>query len=167
MKEIFERRSIRKYTDAPVSDTDIEKLLRAGMQAPSAVNQQPWEFAVLKDKDLMLKVLEFHPYSTPLKTAACAIVVCMKQPLNAMLEPYRMQDCAAATQNILLEATHLGLGTVWMGVYPDETRVNGVRELIQAPAEITPFCIIAVGHPAEQPAPADRYDESRVHINQW
>ena len=101
MKEIFERRSIRKYTDAPVSDTDIEKLLRAGMQAPSAVNQQPWEFAVLKDKDLMLKVLEFHPYSTPLKTAACAIVVCMKQPLNAMLEPYRMQDCAAAMENIL------------------------------------------------------------------
>lgn len=167
MKEIFERRSIRKYTDAPVSDADIERLLRAAMQAPSAVNQQPWEFAVLKDKELMLKVLDFHPYSTPLKTADCAIVVCMKKAASPMLEPYRMQDCAAATQNILLEAVHLGLGTVWMGVYPDETRVNGVRELLQAPEDITPFCIIAVGHPAEQPGPTDRYDAARVHINKW
>lgn len=167
MKEIFERRSIRQYTDAPVSNAELEKLLRAGMQAPSAVNQQPWEFAVLTDKETMLKVLEFHPYSTPLKTAACAIVVCMKQSPNTRLEPYRMQDCAAATQNILLEATHLGLGTVWMGVYPDEARVNGVRTLIEAPEDITPFCIIAVGHPAERPAPVDRYDAARIHINKW
>lgn len=167
MKEIFERRSIRKYTDAPISEADLEKLLRAAMQAPSAVNQQPWEFAVLTDKETMLKVLEFHPYSTPLKTAACAIVVCMKKPASDALAPYRIQDCAAATQNILLEATHLGLGAVWMGVYPDEKRVNGTRELLGAPEDITPFCIIAVGHPAEQPAPADRYDAARVHINKW
>ena len=167
MNSIYHRISVRKYTDQPVEKEKIQAILKAAMQAPSAANQQPWEFVVLKDKETMLKVLEFHPYSTPLKTAACAIVVCMKKPTSDALVPYRIQDCAAATQNILLEAAHLGLGAVWMGVYPDETRVNGVRELIQAPAEITPFCIIAVGHPAEQPAPTDRYDESRVHINQW
>ncbi len=167
MKEIFERRSIRKYTDAPVSDADIEKLLRAAMQAPSAGNQQPWEFVVLRDKEIMLKVLEFHEYSTPLKTADCAIVVCGKKAKMERMQPYMAQDCSAATQNILLEATYLGLGTVWMGVYPEEKRVNGVRDLLQAPEDITPFCIIAVGHPDEQPGPTDRYDAARVHINKW
>lgn len=167
MKEIFERRSIRQFTDEPVSETDVELLLRAAMQAPSAGNQQPWEFAVLKDKVTMLKVLEFHQYSMPLKTADCAIVVCMKETPNPVMQPYRAQDCAAATQNILLEATHLGLGAVWMGVYPDENRVNNVRALLEAPDDITPFCIIALGHPAEQPAPVDRYDATRVHINRW
>lgn len=167
MKEIFERRSIRQYTDVPVSDADIEKLLRAAMQAPSAGNQQPWEFVVLKDKKTMLKILDFHEYSTPLKTADCAIVVCGKQAKLERMRPYMAQDCAAATQNILLEATHLGLGTVWMGIYPEEKRINGVRALIEAPEEITPFCIIAVGHPAEQPKQADRYDAARVHSNKW
>ena len=167
MKEIFERRSIRQYTDASVSDADMEKLLRAAMQAPSAGNQQPWEFVVLRDKETMLKILAFHEYSNPLKTADCAIVVCGKQAKMERMRPYMAQDCAAATQNILLEATHLGLGAVWMGVYPEEKRVNGVRELIGAPEDIIPFCIIALGHPAEQPAPADRYDAERVHINKW
>ena len=167
MKEIFERRSIRQYTDAPVSDADMEKLLHAAMQAPSAGNQQPWEFVVLRDKETMLKILAFHEYSNPLKTADCAIVVCGKQAKMEQMRPYMAQDCAAATQNILLEATHLGLGAVWMGVYPEEKRVDGVRELLSAPEDIIPFCIIALGHPAEQPAPADRYDAARVHINKW
>ena len=83
------------------------------------------------------------------------------------MQPYMAQDCSAATQNILLEATHLNLGAVWMGVYPEEKRVDGVRQLLNAPEDITPFCIIALGHPAEQPALADRYDASRVHMNKW
>lgn len=167
MKEIFTRRSIRQFTNEPVSDTDLDQLLHAAMQAPSAGNQQPWEFVVLNDKALMLKVLDFHPYSTPLKTADCAIVVCMKTMTNPIMMPYCAQDCAAATQNILLEATHLGLGAVWMGVYPDEGRVNSTRALIEAPDDITPFCIIALGHPAQSPEPADRYDAARVHTNKW
>ncbi len=167
MKEIFERRSIRQYTDEAVSDADIETLLRAAMQAPSAGNQQPWEFVVLKNKDTMLKVLEFHPYSTPLKTASCAIVVCMKTMTHPVMAPYAVQDCAAATQNILLEATHLGLGAVWMGVYSDDTRVDQLRTLIGAPEDITPFCIIAVGHPAAPVAQTDRYDAARVHVDKW
>ena len=167
MKEIFTRRSIRKYTDQAIDDQTIEKLLRAAMQAPSAVNQQPWEFVVLKDKTIMEKILEFHPYSTPLKTASCAIIVCMKPSKTPQLAPYCAQDCSAATQNILLEATHLGLGSVWMGVYPDEARLSATRALINAPEDITPFCIIALGYPAEQPTFIDRYDSQRVHFDKW
>ena len=167
MKEIFSRRSIRKFTDEPVSDLHLEKLLRAAMNAPSAGNEQPWEFVVMRDRDSMLKILEFHPYATPLKTAACAVVLCGNTQRQRFSADFWVQDCSAATQNLLLEAEYLGLGAVWMGVYPGANRVEGVQKLLSLPETVIPLCVIALGHPAEHPEPADRYLPERVHFDQW
>ena len=166
MKEIFERRSIRKYTDQPVSDGDIEKILRAAMAAPSAGNQQPWEFIVIKDRNLLNDITKVHPHSHMLKEANVAIVVCA-DPARERYSDFWVQDCAAATENMLLEAQHLGIGSVWLGVYPREDRVKGIREILGIPERIVPFSIVSLGYPAEKKEPSDRYDSSRIHINKW
>ena len=166
MKEIFERRSIRKYTGKPVSDELIEKLLRAAMAAPSAGNQQPWEFVVIKDRNTMDAVTEIHPYSLMLKEAGFAIVVCADLEKEKH-QGYWPQDCAAATENILIEAQYLGLGAVWLGVYPRQDRVEGVKKLLNLPGRIIPLSIISIGWPAEKKEPIDRFDRTRVHIEKW
>ena len=166
MKEIFERRSIRKYSGKPVSDEDIEKLLKAAMAAPSAGNQQPWEFVVIKDRNIMSAVTEVHPYSSMLKESELAIVVCADLDKERH-QGYWPQDCAAATENILLEAQHLGLGAVWLGVYPREDRVEGIKKLLELPENIIPLSIIPVGYPAEKKGPANRFDRARIHFDRW
>ncbi len=166
MNAIFKRRSIRKYTDKVVSDQQIEKILRAGMAAPSAGNQQPWHFVVIDDRDILNDIPKLHPYSKMLKEASHAIVVCGDVNLQRH-EGYWVQDCSAATQNILLMATELGLGSVWLGVYPREDRVKGLKELLSLPENIIPLCIISIGYPAETKEPVDRYDTTRIHKNSW
>jgi nitroreductase len=166
MKEIFERRSIRKYSGKSVSDPDIEKLLKAAMAAPSAGNQQPWEFVVIKDKSIMNAVTEVHPYSSMIKEAELAIVVCADLDKEKH-QGYWPQDCAAATENILIEAQYLGLGAVWLGVYPREDRVKGIKKLLDLPESIIPLSILPIGYPAEQKGPADRFDRSRIHFDRW
>lgn len=166
MKEIFERRSIRKFTEEPISKEQMKKLLRAAMRAPSAGNQQPWEFIVFRNKNTMNKVLEFHPYAKPLLTADCAVVVC-GDTRRQRFQGYWVQDCSAAIQNMLLEAKHLGLGGVWMGVYPMEERVTACSALFGLPKEVIPLGIVALGHPAEDPEPMDTYLPERVHLEHW
>jgi nitroreductase len=166
VKEIFERRSIRKYSNLPISDSDIENLFRAAMAAPSAGNQQPWEFILIKDKEIMADIIKVHPYSQMLKAAQLAIVVCAD--LNKETHSgYWVQDCSAATENILIEAQHLGLGSVWLGVYPREDRVNGIKKVLKLPERITPLSIVSLGYPAEKKEPSNRYDKLRIHINKW
>ena len=162
---IFQRVSIRKYTDEPVSDADLERLLRAGMAAPSATNQQPWEFVVVKNKDVLTRLSESTPYTSFTKNAALAIVPCIRKSALRAVEMVD-QDMGACVENILLEATQLGLGTCWQGIYPVDDRVETVRAIIDAPEGIDPFCIISVGHPAELPEPtgSGRYDPSRVRV---
>ena len=166
MKEIFERRSIRKYTDKPISDENIEKLLRAAMAAPSAGNQQPWEFVVIRDRKILEGITKFHPYSQMLKEAQLAIAVCADLDREKHVG-YWQQDCAAATQNLLLEAQFLGIGAVWLGIYPRDERVKGVKELLGLPERVIPMAVISIGYPAENKGPAERYDKTRVHINKW
>ena len=166
MKEILERRSIRKYTKSPVSKSDIEELLKAAMAAPSAGNQQPWEFVVVKDKTILAEITKVHPYSQMLMQAALAIVVCADTDKEKH-KGYWVQDCSAATENILIEAQYLGLGAVWLGVYPREDRVKGVKKILNLPDRIIPLSIISLGHPAEEREPSNRYDKSRIHINKW
>lgn len=166
MQAIFERRSIRKYTSEQVSEELIEKMIRAGMAAPSAGNAQPWHFIIIDDRETLLNITEFHPYSKMLQEASCAIVVCG----NLSLEKYAgywVQDCAAATQNILLMAHELGLGSVWLGVHPIEDRVNPLKELLNVPEEVIPLSIISIGYPAEEKEPANRFDETKIHRNRW
>lgn len=167
MKEIFERRSIRRYTDKQVPWEMIEQLLRAGMAAPSAGNQQPWQFIVISDKEIMLEIPKVHPYAEMLKeSGANAIVVCGDLGMEKH-KGYWVQDCSAATENILLAAQALGLGAVWLGVHPVEDRIEGLRRILAIPDQVIPLCVIAFGFPAEKKAPVDRYDEARIHVNGW
>ncbi|NLC76387.1 MAG: nitroreductase family protein [Clostridia bacterium] len=166
MDVIFQRRSIRRFTKEKVSDEAVRKLLKAAMAAPSAGNQQPWEFIVIRDKATFARIMEFHPYSTPLKEADLAIVVC-GNTVGEKHPGFWVQDCSAATQNILLEAQHLGLGAVWLGVYPREDRVKGVKAIFNLPDTVIPLAIVAIGYPAEQKEPVDRFDPVKVHYEKW
>lgn len=166
MKTIDIRRSIRKYTDQPVSQVEIEKLLRAAMQAPSAGNQQPWEFLVVEDKDMLEKVSKVSPYAGMVKDASLAVIMLGNEERMRFPENWE-QDLSAATQNLLLEVADLGLGAVWLGVAPLEDRVTYISELFDLPEHIKPFAIVPVGHPATENKFVDRYDETRVHREKY
>lgn len=166
MKTILERRSIRKYTGEPVPEEDLKDLLKAAMAAPSAHNKQPWGFIVVKDRQLLTEITKFHPYSKMLNEAPVAVIVCGDLEKEGS-EGYWVQACSAATENILLAAHDKGLGTVWLGVYPNADRIEDIRRIFDIPGHVVPLNVIAVGHPAEKKGPADRYDEKRVHLNKW
>ncbi len=160
------RRSIRNYSGEPVEDEVIDQLLKAAMYAPSARNQQPWHFLVIKNKLLLKKIPKFHPYSSMVPLAELAIMVCADLNLEKS-KGYWPVDCAAATQNLLLAAHGHGLGAVWLGVYPREERMNGCRALFELPGNIHPFALIAVGYPASVPVHPNRYNPERIHIDKW
>jgi len=166
MDEIFNRKSTRKFTEKKVADELVEELLRAAMAAPSAGNEQPWEFIVLRDRETMVKVTEFHPYARMLHQADVAIVVCgdlTREKYNG----FWVQDCSAATENILLAAEGLGLGSVWLGIHPLEDRVAGLTKLLGLPENVIPLSIVALGYPAEDRKAADRFDRERIHYDKW
>ena len=167
LSSIMTRTSIRKYTDQPVSKADIETLLRAGMAAPTAVNKQPWHFVVVTDK-AKLKELAGNR-GRMLEQCALAIVVCgnMDKALSGKGQAYWIQDCSAATENILLTAHALGLGAVWTGVYPMDDRVANVSKAVKLPETIIPLCVIAIGHPAESPTPKDKWKPENVSYNEF
>jgi len=166
MKSILTRRSIRKYTDQPVSDDLIKQILEAAMAAPSAGNEQPWQFIVINDRKILDEIPAIHPYAAMIKEAPMAILVC--GDLSKEKYPgYWPVDCAAATENLLIAVNALGLGAVWCGVYPREERMAGMKKLFAIPDGIMPFALIPLGHPAEQKPPADRFDPSRIHHNNW
>ena len=166
MDAILSRRSIRKYTEQPVSDEIVKELLEAAMSAPSAGNEQPWHFVVIKEREILDEIPAFHPYSQMLRHAPVAILVCGDETLEKY-QGYWVQDCSAATQNILLAAQAKGLGAVWLGVYPIEDRVANLRKLLGIPEHVIPFSLISIGYPAEQKPRSARYDDSRIHHNQW
>ena len=166
LNSIFTRRSIRKYTDRSVGEEQIETILRAAMAAPSAGNQQPWHFVVIDDRNTMIKITEFHPYSNMLNHAPVAIAICAELTLERF-EGYWVQDCAAATQNILVAAHGLGLGAVWLGIHPQEERMDGLRKLLHLPDHVMPLAVVAIGYPAEKKEKADRYQANRIHMNKW
>lgn len=167
MKEIMERRSIRRFTDKKIGKEVLEKLLAAAMQAPSAGNAQAWEFVVIEDKKNMEAIMEFHPYAQCLKTAAAAVLICGAKKKELFHAVYLPQNCAAATQNLLLEAQHVGLGAVWLGVYPALDRMAAMRTLFSVPEDIEPFALVALGYPDEDKMPQERFDGKKVHWEQW
>ena len=166
MDAILKRRSIRKYTGEPVPENALKDLLEAAMAAPSAGNEQPWHFIVIKDRAILDQIPRVHPYSQMIKQAPVAILVCGDLNLAAHGEMW-VQDCAAATENLLIAVQARGLGAVWLGVYPREERMDGLRKLLRIPENVVPFSLIPVGYPAERKPPASRYKESRVHYNRW
>lgn len=166
MQAIFNRRSIRKYTDKLVTEELIEQVLRAGMAAPSAGNEQPWHFIVINDRNVLNEIPKFHPHSEMLKEASHAIVVCGDLSLQKF-EGYWVQDCSAAMQNMLLMVQELGLGSVWLGIYPMKDRIKALKDLLGLPESVTPLSIMSIGYPAETKEPADRFNPSRIHRNRW
>ena len=167
INNIMTRTSIRQYTDQPVSKADIETLLRAGMAAPTAVNRQPWHFVAVTDK-AKLKELS-GGRGRMLEQCALAIVVCgnMDKALQGKGQGYWIQDCSAATENILLAAHALGLGAVWTGVYPMDERVAAVSKAVKLPETIIPLCVIVIGHPAESPTPKDKWKPENVSYDEY
>lgn len=163
---ILTRRSIRRYTAEPVSEEQVTKLMEYAMSAPSADNQQPWVFVVVADRGILDELGTRHQPAGMLREAPLAIVVCCDMD-RVTWKQFWQQDCAAATENVLLGANSLGLGAVWCGVHPTKTTEAMVRGVLELPESVVPFSLISVGHPAEHKPPSDRYDPSRVHRNRW
>ena len=166
MDAIYKRRSIRRYLGKTVPEELIKKILKAGMNAPSAGNEQPWHFVWVDDREILDQIPKFHPHSKMLYEAPAAIVVCADIS-DVKYPEYWAQDCSAATQNILLAIADLDLGGVWLGVYPREDRVKKLQALFLMPENIIPFSIIALGYPAEQKPLKDIYDPYRIKHNSW
>jgi len=164
---IQSRRSIRDYLPQPVETEKITRLLEVAMSAPTAANSQPWEFVVVTEADLMQKLREklvFARYNAP-----AAIVVCgnLKMAYNSAAKHYWVQDCSAAIENMLVAAPALGLGSVWIGVYPLPAVVRVVSEILNLPEEVIPLGMVYVGYPNERKPPRTQYEERRVHWQQY
>lgn len=166
LETIMTRRSARTFTGEPVAGEHVETLLRAAMAAPSAGNQQPWRFLAVSDRDTLDHMSTTSPFAQCLKEAPLAIVVCADQTVEKHVG-FWVQDCSAATINILLAAHSLGLGGVWLGYYPVRERVSALSSLLGLPTDITPLCIVPLGHPSEELPPSARYEESHVHFERW
>ncbi len=166
MNSILRRRSIRQYTGQKIQDEHIKKILEAAMCAPSAGNEKPWHFIVVKDAQMLERLSQTHRHASMIKQAAAAIVVC--GDLNSEIKKGMwIQDCSAATENILIEIEELNLGAVWVGVYPREDRVGYVKNLFNLSNYIIPLSIVSVGYPAEHFEPISRFDKSRIHYERW
>ena len=166
MDTIFSRRSIRKYLPKPVTRDLIENILKAGMNAPSAGDEQPWHFIIIDRHDLLQKISEIHPYAKMLKDAPVAVLVCGDKSAIKYKNLW-IQDCSAASENMLLAAHDMGLGAVWIGVYPVEDLVREIQSILNIPQHAVPFSIIGMGYPAEEKTGRFRYDKSKIHNNSW
>lgn len=161
---IFHRRSIRKYVPKPVPAENIQALLEAAMAAPSASNLKPWHFVVVTDRERLKALAEAHPYGKMLAEAGLAIAVCGDPAIS---ERYWEQDCSAATENILLAATALGLGAVWLGCHPRVERKAALRTVLKIPESIEILSLISIGYPAEEKPARTQFDPARVHYEWW
>lgn len=166
LEGIFTRRSIRKFTGEPISDQDIEMVLRAGFQAPSAHNSQPWEFIIIKDKGTFERIAKAHSYAKFLPQAEVCIVVCgdkTKQNMTGFL----IEDCSAAIENILLAAHGIGLGAVWCGLYPVTHLTKAIKINCLLPNSILPVGMVVLGHKDEDKKKSDRFDTAKLHYEKW
>ena len=161
MLDLKSRRSIRKYTSEPVTDEQITTLLEAAMAAPSASNRKPWEFVVVRDAGLRKQLSEVHPWAGMATRAPVVFVVCGR-PNDS---DHWVEDCSAATENLLLAVTSLELGAVWVGVYPRAEREDQVQLVLHLPKDWRTLCLVPVGHPAETKPPRTQYDPARVHYD--
>lgn len=166
LKAILTRRSIRKYSKKNIPEEYYEILLKAAMHAPTARNRQPWHFIIISDRKILHALSEVNSSWTMLDQAANAIVVCGDRNLEDV-ESFIIQDCAAATQNMLLAAHELGLGSVWLGVHPRGDRLQPLIKLLHIPDHILPVSMISVGKPDEYREQPERYNIERIHQDKW
>ena len=164
IKTIFARRSIREYTTEQVKESAVKAMLEAAMAAPSASNRKPWHFIVVTDRQTLDKLAQAHPYGKMLLEAPLCVAVCGDSTISPR---FWVQDWSAATENLLLATAALGLGAVWLGVYPREDRIGPIRKVLRIPDNIVPLNLVPIGHPAEEKEPRTQYDERRVHRDHW
>lgn len=167
---ISTRKSVRKFdASRDVEDEKVEKMLRAAMSAPSAMDRRPWEFVVVKDRAKLSALAARLPYSRVGNGAKLAIVVCgsIDNGLPGRGKEYWIHDCSAATMNLLLAAHAQGLGAVWTGVFPGEDRVAAVREILSIPDGYMPLNVVPVGYPAENPPAKDKWNPAKIHYDNW
>lgn len=167
LDNIATRTSIRDYEARPVEKEKIEKMLRAAMAAPTAMNKQPWHFVVVDQRNVLDALAGANPYAKMLKKAPLAIVVCSNT--DKMIEgggrDFWIQDASAATENLLLAAHAMGLGAVWTGAYPSEERCISISKVLSLPDNLIPLNMIVVGYPAEQPQPKQKFKEENISYN--
>jgi nitroreductase len=161
---LYTRRTIREFSDEAVSDQGIEGMLKAAMAAPSVGDLRPWHFVVVRKLKTLDKLAEVHKYAYMLRDAPLAIIVCGDQEKS---ERHWVQDTCAATQNLLLAASALHLGGVWISLYPKKKYQKAVRDLLDIPSRMGVLCAVALGHPAEKTKARSHYDEGRVHLEEW
>lgn len=170
MQNILSRKSVRAYTDQPVSRAQIDTLLRAAMAAPTGRDMRPWKFIVIDDKEMLKTLAEQLPYAKMLPEAQAAVLVCGDLSVTddkGNPSGNWMFDCSAATENLLLAAESMGLGAVWTAVYPYDERLRPVTEVMQLPDYIVPLNVIPIGYPKGNPQPKDKYDADNIHYNGW
>jgi len=169
LKTIFNRKSVRSYTDGAVSEKQLMTLIKAGMSAPTAVDKRPWDFIVITDKAVLLKLAAALPYAKMANQASAAIIVTgdLNRQYGGKDSSFWMLDCSAASENILLAAESMGLGAVWTAVFPDQDRIQGVRKILGIPENIVPLNFIPVGVPVGNEKPKDKFDPKQIHRNTW
>ncbi|MBU1107955.1 MAG: nitroreductase family protein [Candidatus Riflebacteria bacterium] len=169
LQNIHQRKSVRNFTSQEVSEEQLVELVRAGMAAPTAVNRQPWQFVVIRDKKAMLDLAGKLPYAKMLASAAAAIVVCGDLEIAKVgkTEGMWMLDCSAATQNILLAVESMGLGAVWTAAYPYDDRMQAVSTALSLPEHVLPLCVLPIGYPTGMDKPKDKWKPERMHWNSW
>ncbi len=161
---MYTRRSVREFNDDPIADDQIEAILKAAMAAPSAQNLRPWHFILVRKRKLLDKLSKVHKYASPLEKAPVGIVVCGDERIS---KQHWVEDTCAATQNLLLAAAALGLGGVWISLYPKKKHQKYAAELLDVPDHVGVLCIVALGHPAEKKESHTQYDQDRVHYDEW
>jgi nitroreductase len=166
MKEIYNRRSVRKYKDEIIPLGTVKEFIKAGMNAPSANNVMPWQFIIINDKTILSQIPEFHPYSNMLNYSSGAILVCGDRSIQKD-DGYLVLDCSAATENILLEIDSQGYGAVWLGIYPNIARMTAISELIELPDSILPVSLISYGVPLHESEPNNKFFDDRIRMNHW
>ncbi|MFH1458431.1 MAG: nitroreductase family protein [Candidatus Omnitrophota bacterium] len=166
---IHSRRSVRHYTGQPVSKKDLEALVKAGMAAPTAMDKRPWAFVIVTDEAVLKKLADGLPSSRMIMQAKSAIVVCGVLAKTGWGESrdFWVQDCSAATENMLLAAEAMGLGAVWTGMYPSTQRVEYVRKILGMPKDVVPLNVIAFGYPTGEDRPKDKFDPANIHWDKW
>lgn len=169
LETIHQRKSVRSYTDEVVSQEQLETLVKAAMAAPTAVNKQPWAFIAIREREVLDKLGNGLPYAKMLKKASAAIIVCgdLNKALEGWEQEFWIQDCSAASQNILLAAQSMGLGAVWTAAYPAEDRMQTVKETLNLPEHIIPLNVIPIGYPTGIEKPKDKWKPGNLHWDKW
>ncbi|MGE5473867.1 MAG: nitroreductase family protein [Ignavibacteriales bacterium] len=166
LEAIYTRRSIRKFTGEVISDNQLKSILKAGFYAPSANNYQPWHFVIVRNKKMLESMSGIHPYAKMLPNAGCGIIVCGDTTKQAEMG-FLIEDCSAAIENMLLAAHGIGLGSVWISLYPITSRYQPIASILNIPENFIPVGMIAVGQKAEVKNTNERYHQDKIHFEQW